>query len=100
MIVMPGTTPEDARQVAVRICNDISARPFDLPGKADPIAVTVSIGMALSSAARTAPDETIDTAAPMPTNDLGPALLEQADKALYAAKMRGRNCVTLGRPAA
>jgi two-component system cell cycle response regulator len=27
-------------------------------------------------------------------------LLDEADKALYAAKTRGRNCVTLSRPAA
>lgn len=91
MIVMPGTTLADAQQVAVRICDGISGTPFDLPCKAGPISVTVSIGMAIGDVGM---DGEADVA------DLGSQVLDQADKALYSAKMRGRNRVTLSRPAA
>ena len=89
LIVMPGTTPEDARVAAVRICNAISAAPFILPGDGRALAVTISIGMAI--------DEGL---APLAEDPDGAGVLGQADKALYSAKLRGRNRVTLGRPAA
>jgi len=89
MVVMPGTTLADARLAAVRICNEISQTAFDIPGNDQPIHVTISIGMAIGGILTTdaAPDD-------------GGTLLDRADKALYSAKMRGRNRVTLSRPAA
>lgn len=90
MIVMPGTTPEEAQNVAIRICNDISATPFAVPGSDKPVEVTVSIGMAIGDSLTSEVTESCRAT----------ALLDQADKALYSAKMRGRNRVTLGRPAA
>lgn len=91
MIVMPGTTLADARIAAIRICNDISQSGFDIPGHDQPIDVTISIGMAiggvLNEGTASGPDD-------------GETLLDHADKALYSAKMRGRNQVTLSRPAA
>ena len=91
MIVMPGTTLADARLAAIRICNDISQYPFDIPGSNEPIAVTISIGIAIGG---------VLTGDDQPLLDDGETLLDHADKALYSAKMRGRNQVTLSRPAA
>ena len=91
MIVMPGTTLANARIAATRICEDISQTPFAIPGSQDPIPVTISIGMAIGGLPKT------DT---LPHPENGETLLDYADKALYSAKMRGRNQVTLSRPAA
>lgn len=92
MLVMAGTTLGEARTVALRICDMISSLPFDIPGSSTPIPVTISIGMALGGL-----DDRDETDAIR----VGEALLEQADKALYAAKVKGRNQVKLGnRPAA
>lgn len=91
MIVMPGTTLADARLAAIRICNDISQSAFNVPGNDQPIAVTISIGMAIGG---------VLTGDEQPCQNDGETLLDHADKALYSAKMRGRNQVTLSRPAA
>ncbi len=91
MIVMPGTSLADARSVALRLCGDIGRTPFTIPGSASPIGVTVSIGMAIGGL----PSQNADLSAAS-----GEKLLEQADKALYSAKIRGRNQVKLSRPAA
>tara|TARA_R110002110_G_scaffold48601_20_gene144778 strand:+ start:196 stop:1599 length:1404 start_codon:yes stop_codon:yes gene_type:complete len=91
LIVMPGTSLDEAQTAALRICDAISRQPFDVPGTATPIDVTISIGMAVSTAS--------DGAACRRAGK-GDELLARADRALYAAKDRGRNQVTLGRPAA
>lgn len=91
MIVMPGTTLANARTAATRICDDISQTPFAIPGSKDPIQVTISIGMAIGGLPKT------DN---LPCQENCETLLDYADKALYSAKMRGRNQVTLSRPAA
>ena len=94
LIVLPGVGLGDARRAARRICRHIGNTPFDTSGAKPPIKVTVSIGLAIggmpSDAALAAEDP--DAAARV--------LMERADKALYAAKVKGRNCVTLDRPAA
>lgn len=97
MIVMPGTTLQEARQTALRLCDTIGGRPFDLPGSATPVRITISIGMALDAMSRCLPDFA-DPA--ISAQETGASLMEQADKALYAAKMKGRNQVKLSRPAA
>ncbi|KIN61613.1 Diguanylate cyclase response regulator [Sulfitobacter noctilucae] len=91
MIIMPGTALPEAQRAALRICSDISASPFNVPGSRTPVNVTISIGMAIGGAASTAPEE---------SDGSGRALLDEADRALYTAKGRGRNQVKLGRPAA
>ncbi len=91
LIVLPATTPEEARDVAIRICNDIGALPFDVPGDTLPIPVTISIGMAIGCAPQDGPQKLECSHSD---------LLDQADKALYAAKTRGRNRVKFSRPAA
>ncbi|SFE45551.1 response regulator receiver modulated diguanylate cyclase [Sulfitobacter brevis] len=91
MIVMPGTTPKTAQTIAIRLCNSIGHDAFKLPGRIGAINVTVSIGMAISHQLTTARH----------AHDLsGVTLLAEADKALYSAKVHGRNRVTFGRPAA
>lgn len=97
MIVMPGTTLPEARSAALRICGLIGGRPFNIPGSATPIQITISIGIALDNAARASTDK---MSSPYRDTDLGQELMEQADKALYAAKVKGRNQVKLSRPAA
>lgn len=94
MVVMPSTTLNEARRAAMRVCDAISARPFNVPGHTKPIAVTISIGMAFADPANPTPKSVNKECG------TGERLLERADKALYAAKGQGRNQVTLGRPAA
>lgn len=79
MIVMPGVSKAEAGTVAARLCARINATPFDIPGIADPIDVTTSIGAVIGGAEHTAVDE----------------LIQEADRALYRAKNAGRNQVTL-----
>jgi len=91
LIVMPGTCRTQARAAAKRLCQDISATPFAIPRGDPAIAVTISIGMAIGGGADQGGFPNLATA------DM---LLDEADKALYAAKLSGRNQVTLSRPAA
>jgi len=90
LIAMPNTTPAEARAAAIRICNDIGAVPFDVPGSRAPVCVTISIGMAIGG----------DPSDHCHKDSMGTLLLDRADKALYSAKLRGRNRVTFSRPAA
>lgn len=91
MIILPGTSLLDAQATALRLCTEISATPFKVPGSKDPISVTVSVGVAISAGSE---DQDADP------EEIGRRLLEQADQALYAAKGKGRNQVKFGRPAA
>lgn len=88
LIVMPGTTLAEAETTAARLCRAVSGQGFDAPGYARPLSVTVSIGLA------TGPCD--NAGRPLSVEDL----LGEADQALYSAKTRGRNRVTLSRPAA
>ena len=91
LIVMPATPLSEARIAASRLCRKIGGQGFKVPGATEPIHVTISIGVTIGGLRKT-PDE----ATPVDANDL----LDVADKALYAAKMQGRNQVNLARPAA
>ncbi len=91
MVIMPGTDMAEAQRVALRICGDISSTPFTVPGNASPIDVTISIGMAVGG------DELLSIE---DADEVGHAVLAEADRALYAAKGRGRNQVKFSRPAA
>lgn len=86
LVVMPGTPQFQAQRAALRICQAISGTPFKVPGCTHRLNITISIGMAINQTGQA--DMTPDT------------MLHSADKALYAAKGRGRNQVTLARPAA
>jgi len=88
LIAMPDTNIATARTVANQLCHAIGSAPFQIPGAIKPVHITISIGMAMSASTQTMErrPEDVDT------------LLDRADKALYTAKVQGRNCVKLSRP--
>ena len=75
IILLTGADAERARDVSERLRTHISAQPFSCGGVTIP--VTVSIGAAL----RIGKDESVETT------------IARADRALYAAKHAGRDCV-------
>jgi diguanylate cyclase (GGDEF)-like protein len=75
-VILPDTDIEAALAVAERLRTAIEAREF--PGQAEPLHVTVSIGVAQYDPCRDGDKS---------------ALIERADKALYKAKESGRNRV-------
>jgi two-component system, cell cycle response regulator len=77
VVILPDTDAESARIVAERLRHRIGDVPFEVPGLATPLAVTVSVGYAVAGRA----------------GDTGDSLLKRADEALYEAKHAGRNCV-------
>ncbi|WP_298857725.1 diguanylate cyclase [uncultured Sulfitobacter sp.] len=84
LIALPAADVTTARTVAHRICQAIGSTPFVIPGAAEPVQITISLGLAMSAASKhinTGRAETVDS------------LLDHADKALYAAKLQGRNRV-------
>ncbi len=88
LIVMPDTSRADARKVADALCRIVRSTPITLRHRAEPLHVTVSIGVALGNG---------DGATMSDGTGIGrvEALLDQADRALYAAKAQGRNTVTV-----
>lgn len=82
LVVLPGTTPEQAKMVADRMRQAVSQIAV-APDEADPIQVTASVG--------------VSTQQPGSRGNLV-GLLVDADKALYRAKKEGRNrvCVAEG----
>ncbi len=79
LIALPDATPARARRVAERLCDAIRATPVAIPAIAAPIPVTLSIGVTL-----------VPTGPGLVAPDLQ-SVLAEADRALYAAKARGRN---------
>ncbi|WP_296765219.1 diguanylate cyclase [Sediminimonas sp.] len=86
LIAMPGIARKQAQRIARRLCRQVAALPCPVAGIAAPLRVTMSVGVAMGPGA--------DTLMPVE------ALLDQADRALYGAKARGRNRVTLSSGAA
>lgn len=76
-VLLRRATADQAADVAERIRRAVAAMDQEMLGVADP--VTVSIGVAVASG---------------PLTDV-PALIEQADRAMYVAKNRGRNRVAV-----
>jgi diguanylate cyclase (GGDEF)-like protein len=76
-ILLPGCGPEEAAGRAEQMRQSIAQQLFATP--ADAIPVTCSFGVGTTHSMETSPQE----------------LVASADRALYAAKARGRNCVAL-----
>ncbi|WP_300029069.1 diguanylate cyclase [uncultured Roseobacter sp.] len=91
LIVMPATPLPEARATARRLCRKIGGTSFVIPGASEPISVTVSIGVTMGGL----------QGKQLPAMDRDANyLLDTADKALYEAKIQGRNQINLARPAA
>jgi len=88
LLLLPATSEKNATALARRLCRSFEQTPFLVPGSQTPVTVTISIGICMV------------TGADLHKPDAAARLIDQADKALYAAKSRGRNCVLLSRPAA
>lgn len=87
LIVLPDTDRDEARASADRLCRTIRLNPMPLQRGGGSVPVTVSIGVTLGRPGRGAPS--------------AETLIDQADRALYSAKARGRDTVRLARrPAA
>ena len=83
-MVLPNASSDVATQLGESIRAAVAAAPFDVRGtgaKSDELKVTISVGVA----ARDAGTGSLVKA--------GDVLLRAADKAVYAAKKAGRNCV-------
>lgn len=76
VVVMPGTTLEDAHRIAERIRRDVGASAFRILG-GEPLSITVSVGVAATRGA----------------DDTPASLLKRADEGVYEAKKAGRNRV-------
>ena len=76
VVVMPGSSLEDAARVADRIRRDIADAPFPVLGGKELLNLTVSIGVAATVA-----------------GDTPEALIKRADEGVYQAKAAGRNAV-------
>lgn len=79
-VLMPGTGLEGARALAERLRLAVAGMPLELEGTR--LALTVSIGVASSQGGRATPE----------------AVLQAADRAMYAAKAAGRNRVEAAPP--
>ena len=87
-VILPGANRRAAAECADALCRLIAAQPIKLgQSKAgESITLTVSIGVAVLEAG---------SAGPVNTSHL---LIQAADRALYAAKSAGRNCVRVFSP--
>lgn len=78
VVLLPESRPKVLRVIAERLRAAVADLPFALPG-GERIIVTVSVGGACQ-----------------PEHAEGADIVRSADRALYAAKNRGRNCVQIG----
>ena len=77
VVLMPDTELKDALRIAERLRLHVSGTPFRASGLAEPLSVTISVGVACTEGQGDTPD----------------ALLKRADEAVYEAKAHGRNQV-------
>ena len=79
LVALPQTNEARATTTANRLRQAVGALDIPVKNSATPLRVTVSIGLSLQNGHMPIPD-----------------MLEQADRALYQAKARGRNLVAMG----
>jgi len=82
LVALPHSSAEQAQLAASRLCKLVNGTPFHIGPDKDPIAVTISVGVAVGGA---------DSTEIVCTDDL----CHRADGALYAAKSAGRDRVSL-----
>jgi len=82
-LILPDADLEGARSVAERLREQIRALPFEARGQK--VVVTASMGVA-----------ELDPTTTIARRTLSASLIESADRALYAAKRGGRDCVRSG----
>ena len=92
LVALPDANLAEARRAAERLRRLIEERPLKLPEDQGDVAITVSIGLAIGRPGPIGPNS-----APQGN---GEAAMQRADRALLAAKSRGRNQVTVSRSAA
>ena len=83
-VLLPNTTTVEALDLAERVRGFVGRTPIEVEGDLS-ILITLSVGVA-----SVVPQRNESELVP-----LGEALLESADKALYQAKLDGRNCVRI-----
>jgi two-component system, cell cycle response regulator len=83
VILLPGTGIDIGRLLAERVRNAVAQEAFEVPGVTEPLAITVSIGVAEYRSVSTNDDLKV----------AGERLIARADLALYEAKAGGRNTV-------
>ncbi|MGC9418266.1 MAG: diguanylate cyclase [Rhodovulum sp.] len=93
MVALPETDPDRACATAERLRTLVAESPVRLPGGADEIGVTISVGVAFGSDRPLAAGDA-NVEAEVAT------LMDQADRALYGAKASGRNTVEVSCTAA
>jgi two-component system cell cycle response regulator len=96
MIVLPDTNQQAAKSTADRLCRQINATPFVVPATSQPVSVTTSIGVVVSSPSNRSVAHQTRTV----EDHITTALISRADQALYKAKGAGRNQFTMMRTAA
>ena len=84
LVAMPGGDLNTASICAERLRLAIGSRPIRVSSAAEPITVTMSIGIAMAGRVDESPEQ----------------IVARADQALYDAKSRGRNIVTLAEASA
>jgi two-component system cell cycle response regulator len=89
LIVMPATDVATAQTTANRLCDAVSCQQFVIPGATKPISITISLGLTSGASALQCGRRAFETV---------DELVDRADKALYGAKLRGRNRVGLQQP--
>lgn len=88
LVALPETGRDAANGVAQKLRELIRSSPVNLPDRQGLIRVTMSIGVAVTEGQRADVDMSVE------------ALIDRADRALFAAKADGRDQVTFARPAA
>jgi two-component system cell cycle response regulator len=82
VVIMPDTELKDAIRIAERLRLHVAGSAFRAPGLAEPLSVTISVGVSCTEG----------------EGDTQDALLKRADEAVYEAKAQGRNQVVSRTP--
>ncbi|MEL7013208.1 MAG: GGDEF domain-containing protein, partial [Pseudomonadota bacterium] len=88
LIILPGADDQAARQAADRLRVMVRDTEIYVPGNAEPIQVTISIGVTVAQSTGNGAKPSIET------------LLGEADQALYRSKSDGRDTVRFNRSSA